>query len=97
MAGLHFNSEFCFCYNAFSSDETISLVKGCNDLKKLTKALQRHETSMAHMKNYIQCKELERNLIDERTVDFQIQNMNATEKKILVRHVRQVNVNSKIP
>ena len=52
---------------------------------------------MAHMKNYIQCKELERNLIDERTVDFQIQNMNATEKKILVRHVRQVNVNSKIP
>ena len=38
---------------------------------KLTKILQPHEKSVDHMKNYIQWKELEKNLKEVGTVDFQ--------------------------
>lgn len=73
------NKLFCFPCVLFSSQDC-AFVSGFNDWPHLNPRLPDHENNLQHKQNYIKWKEFEKIILDNKTIDCEVQQIFKNEK-----------------
>lgn len=96
----HCDKVFCFCCKLFSKSKKSQLSnEGCKDWRNISLKLKRHENSTGHAKNMLLWIDLKQRLLNNKTIDKDIQEQIDKEKKhwknVLVRIIAVIKTISK--